>query len=281
MSGSEKRLDGKKVLVTGAGTGIGRGVALEVAREGARVALHYSHSDQGAKSAVEEIRQSGGTAEAFDADFTDVNAVKAMVNRAMDFLGGIDVLVNNAGITINRPFLESGPEFFELLFGVNVRGMFFVTQTAAARMVQQQKGVIINMTSVHNYGGMPHHTVYAGTKGAIAAFTRTLAVELAPKNIRVVGIAPGWIMVENQVETLGPDFDEQTAAQVVPVGFIGRPVDVAKLAVFLASDDARFINGQTYLCDGGQTALLPGTGDFRKPIDVVFGKKYIPDASTK
>ncbi len=273
---NSKRMDGKKVLVTGAGTGIGRGVALEFAREGAHVALHYSHSDQGAKSAVEEIRKFGGTAEAFGANYSNIDTVKTMVNRAVDFLGGIDVLVNNAGITTNKPFLESTPELFDLLYGVNVRGMFFVTQTAAARMVRQQKGVIINMTSVHNYGGMPHHTVYAGTKGAIATFTRTLAVELAPQNIRVVGIAPGWILVENQIEALGPDFDEQSAAQVVPVGFIGRPVDVAKLAIFLASDDARFITGQTYLCDGGQMAVLPGTGDFRKPTDVVFGKKYIP-----
>jgi len=250
----EQRLPGYKVLVTGAGTGIGRGVALEFAKEGAAVALHYSHSHAGAASAVAEIEAAGGRACALAADFREAAQARALAARAADFLGGLDVLINNAGITMNQPFLETTVEEFDTLFNVNIRGMFFVTQGAAEIMVSQGQGIVVNVSSVHAYGAMVEHSVYAATKAAIVGFTRTLSLELIQKNIR----------------------DEQEAARSLPSGFIGEPRDIGRLAVFLASDESRYLIGQTILCDGGQSTVCPCTSDFRVPIPQKWGQGYVP-----
>ncbi len=260
-----KRMENKHVLVTGSGTGIGRGVALEFAREGAAVALHYSHSGGGAISAVEEIRRAGGKAEAFQADFNDAEQARRLAGEAIQFLGGLDVLVNNAGITMNVPFEQVTPEQFDTLYHVNVRAMFFLTQAAFPIMTKQGAGAVINLTSIHAYTGMTEHTVYAGTKAAIVAFTRVLALELAPKGIRVNAIAPGWIHVENHLKAM-PDLDLQAAGRSIPAGFVGEPADVARLAIFLASGEARYIVGQTLIVDGGQTAIMPLSGERPIPI---------------
>lgn len=272
---SPDSMSGKRVLVTGAGTGIGRGVALAFANAGADVVLHYSHSGAGAQSAVESIQANGGRAAAMQADFNDLAQVKQVCAQALEFLGGIDVLVNNAGITMNKPFLEVTPEQFDTLYQVNVRGMFFATQAAAAAMVAQGQGVVINLTSVHAYAGMTEHTVYAGTKAAIVAFTRVLALELAPKGVRVNAIAPGWILVENHLKVL-TDLDRTAAGQTIPAGIIGEPADIGHVALFLASDEARYIVGQTIVVDGGQLAIMPLTGDFRERRKEQWGQGYVP-----
>jgi NAD(P)-dependent dehydrogenase (short-subunit alcohol dehydrogenase family) len=265
----------RRVLVTGSDTGIGRGVALEFARTGAAVALHYPRDPAGARSAVDEIRALGGRAEAFPADFTDIAQVRALASQALDFLGGLDVLVNNAGITMNMPFAQVTVEQFDTLYQVNIRAMFFLTQAVLPAMLAQGQGVVINLASIHAVLGMTEHTVYAGTKGAIAAFTRVLALELAPKGVRVNAIAPGWVLVENHLKTL-KDFDEAASAATIPAGFIARPRDVGRLALFLASDDARYFIGQTLLYDGGQSAIMPLTGDFREPRAEQWGRGYVP-----
>ena len=269
-------MEGKRVLVTGAGTGIGRGVALEFSRQGADVALHFAHSAAGAEAAVAEIRQAGGKAEAFKADLAELGQVRALASQATEFLGGIDVLVNNAGITMNKPFGQVTPEQFDTLFNVNIRGMFFLTQSAVPGMIEQGSGAVINLTSVHAFAGMTEHTVYAGTKAAIVAFTRVLALELAPKGVRVNAIAPGWILVENHFKVLGADFNQQEAAGTVPAGVIGAPQDIGHLAVFLASAESRYIIGQTLVIDGGQLAIMPSTGDFREPRQEQWGQGYVP-----
>jgi NAD(P)-dependent dehydrogenase (short-subunit alcohol dehydrogenase family) len=225
---------------------------------------------------VDEIGQNGGKAEAFQADFSDIDQVRNLVSQAIDFLEGIDVLVNNAGITMNKPFEEVTPEQFNILYDVNVRGMFFATQSAVPAMRKQGSGVVINLTSVHAYAGMTEHTVYAGTKAAIVAFTRVLALELAPKGIRVNGIAPGWILVENHLKVL-KELDTEAEGRTIPAGFIGEPWDVGQLAVFLASDEARYIIGQTITIDGGQTAIMPLTGDFRERRQEQWGQGYVPN----
>ncbi len=270
-----RRMEAKRVLVTGSGTGIGRGVALEFAKEGAAVVLHYAHSEGGAASAVDEIRQAGGKAEVFKADLGDIEEVQTLAARARDFLGGIDVLVNNAGITMNRPFLQVTPEQFDTLYNVNIRGMYFLTQAVAPGMIEQGDGAVINLTSVHAFAGMTEHTVYAGTKAAIVGFTRVLALELAQKGVRVNAIAPGWILVENHLKVLG-DFDQQAAAGEIPAGVLGAPHDVGKLAIFLASEENRYIIGQTVVIDGGQLAIMPNTGDFRETRQEQWGQGYVP-----
>ncbi len=272
---NDGKLAGQRVLVTGADTGIGRGVALEFAREGAAVALHYPREAAGALAAVEEIRQAGGTAEAFQADFNEVAQVRGLAAQALAFLGGLDVLVNNAGITINMPFEKVTVEQFDTLYHVNIRGMFFLTQAALPALSAQGHGVVINLASVHAFSGMTEHTVYAGTKGAIVAFTRVLALELAPKGVRVNAIAPGWILVENHLKAL-VSFNEAESAATIPAGYIGKPSDLGRLAVFLASDDARYFVGQTLVFDGGQSAIMPQTGDFREPRKDQWGRGYVP-----
>ena len=265
----------KRVLVTGAGTGIGRGVALAFAAAGARVALHYAHSDSGANSAVEEIAGGGGQAAAFQGDLNDTDAITQLAADAGDWLGGFDVLVNNAGITMNKPFLEVTPEQFDTVYNVNIRAMYFLTQAVVPAMIEQSKGAVINLTSVHAYAGMTEHTVYAGTKAAIVAFTRVLSLELAQKGVRVNAIAPGWILVENHLQVLG-DFDQQEAGGTIPAGFIGTPDDIAGMALYLASDAARYVIGQTFVVDGGMLAIMPNTGDFREKRAEQWGQGYVP-----
>jgi len=266
----------RRVLVTGADTGIGRGMALEFASEGAAVAVHYPLAPDGALAAVEEIRAGGGKAAAFHADFNDLDQGRAMVAQAIAFLGGLDILINNAGITMNKPFEQVTAAQFDALFNVNIRGMFFVTQAAVPAMMAQRSGVIINLTSGHAFSAYREHTVYAATKAAIAAFTRVLALEMAPHGIRVNGIAPGRVLVENYYKVLGEAVDEAGWAAMTPAGFVAKPRDLARLAVFLATDDARYFIGQNLVFDGGQAAIMPLTGDWREATGVQWGQGYVP-----
>jgi NAD(P)-dependent dehydrogenase (short-subunit alcohol dehydrogenase family) len=273
-----RRFEGKKVLVTGSGTGIGRGIALEFAREGADVALHYAHSDAGAKSAAEEIVAMGRRATVIQASFEDVDEVVRLGAEATAFLGGIDCLVNNSGITFNKPFVKITREQYDTVFNVNIRAQFFLTQHVVQHMLNNGGGAIVNLTSIHGVQGAPEHAVYAATKGAIIAFTRTLGVELAHKGIRVNAIAPGWVMVENH-RKIFPGYTEEGALEgarnSVPLGRPGFPKDIARLALFLCSEDAEYIVGQTIIADGGTTALMSLISDFRSESSARCGLGYV------
>jgi NAD(P)-dependent dehydrogenase (short-subunit alcohol dehydrogenase family) len=276
---SEGKMNKKRVLVTGSGTGIGREIALEFARQGADVVVHYAHEDKGARKAVEEIRALGCRAEAFKADFDQVDEAVRLGDQAIDFLGGIDCLINNSGITFNKPFLDVKPEQFDRMYHVNIRAQFFLTQRIAKDMLTHGGGTVCNITSIHGVSGAPEHSVYAGTKGAIIAYTRSLAVELAHKGIRVNAIAPGWVTVENYYKVL-PGFTDEGARNdaytKVPLGRSGEKVEIAKLAVFLCSEDSGYIVGQTIIADGGTTALMSLISDFRTPSTARFGSGYVP-----
>lgn len=261
-------LSGKLVLVTGAGTGIGRGIALEAARQGADVVLHYASSAAGAQSAVEEIHALGRRAAALTGDLTKVSECRRIVDDAAGFLGGLDGVVNNAGITNVVNFLDVTEEHYNFIYALNIRGQFFVTQQAVRHILQrgdeikrQQDGkpwaggTIINVSSVHGLAGYPGHSVYAGTKGAINAFSRQLAVELCPMHIRVNVIAPGTIEVPNYF-TLYPGYNREAGDRLVPWGRVGLPEDVGHLAVYLLSDASEFMTGQVLYFDGGLTAKM-------------------------
>ena len=277
--GNEGKLAGKRALVTGSGTGIGREIALEFARQGADVVLHYAHSDQGAKSAVAEIEAMGRRAKAFAANFDSVDEVVRLGEAAIEFLGGLDCLVNNSGITFNKPFLKVTREQFDTMYHVNIRAQFFLTQREVADMLTHGGGAVCNITSIHGVQGAPEHSVYAGTKGAIVAYTRALAVELAHKGVRVNAIAPGWVTVDNYFKEL-PGFSiegaKKDAAEKVPRGRYGLPLDIAKLALFLCSDDSDYIVGQTIVADGGTTSLISLISDFRNESAARFGTGYLP-----
>ncbi len=255
---SEKNsLAGKKALVTGVDQGgIGQGIALELARQGAAVVCHYPFSDEGAAAAVAQIRAAGGTAGAVQGDFTQSAEICAnVVESAASLLGGLNVLVNNAGLTETRPLSDVTPEHYEKLFAINIRSHIFCTQQALPYMQRNGGGSVINLASIHAHSGVPDYAVYAATKGAVAALTRHLAVELAPQKVRVNAIAPGLIEVP-RYHTDIPDYNPAIFEATVPWGRLGEPADIAAVAAFLASDGADFLTGQTIYVDGGATAYM-------------------------
>jgi NAD(P)-dependent dehydrogenase (short-subunit alcohol dehydrogenase family) len=253
---AQGKLQEKLALVTGSGTGLGREVALAFAREGAHVALHYATSAEGALSAVAEIEALGRQSTAFQADLGRVQACLDLVDRAADFLGGLDILINNAGISLTGDFLQVTPERFDRLYDVNIRGQFFCAQQAVRHMLDQgRQGRIINVTSSHAVSSLPGFSVYAGTKGAIWSWTRQLAVELAPLGIRVNGLCPGWVVVDSHYRET-PGFDPIAMGQHIPSQRLGAPADVANACVFLASDDSDYLVGHNMIVDGGLLAKL-------------------------
>jgi NAD(P)-dependent dehydrogenase (short-subunit alcohol dehydrogenase family) len=273
------KLQGKRSLVTGAGTGIGREIALEFARQGSDVALHYSHAPDGAISAAAEIQAMGRRATVLQADFNDQGVAIPLADAAFEFLGSIDNLVNNAGISFNCPFLKIEPQHLDTLFNVNFRTPFLLTRKVVEGMLKQGSGAICNVASIHALQGAPEHSAYAATKGAITAYTRALAVEVGHRGIRVNAIAPGWITVEGYAAAI-PGFDLKQAAEdanaKVPVARYGVPLDVARLAAYLCSEDSGFIVGQTIVIDGGTTALMSLLSDFRTESTARFGIGYMP-----
>lgn len=268
------RLEGKRALVTGAGTGIGREIAIELAREGADVALHCSSSAAGAAAAADEIRSLGRRAEVIQADFIDLVQVRRLAESAIGTLGGLDVLINNAGITANIPMDRVTPEQFDAIYGVNVRAPFFLIQ-ALLPALESAHGAIVNVSSVHGIRGFPQHSVYGGTKGAIIAHTRCMAIELAPRGIRVNAVAPGAVPVESHFRA-DPTADPDAIGSLIPAGFPGEPIDIARVVAFVVSDDARYILGQTIVVDGGTTAWLAFGTQFREPFTAQFGQGYVP-----
>ncbi len=248
------RLDGRRALVTGAGIGIGLGVARALADAGAAVALHYRTHGEGAIAEAREIVASGGTALALGADLTDLEAGPELVMRAIERLGGLDILVNSAGRTMTGPLTSTTPDDFDAMVRLNVGAAYFCTAAAVPALAESGHGAVVNMTSVHGAASSPHHGLYAATRGAIIAMTRSHAVELASKRIRVNALGPGVIEVPRYFDD--PGYDTARGAKPVPLGRVGLPEDVAAAAVFMASDAASFVTGTVLWVDGGTMARL-------------------------
>jgi len=260
-------LAGKLLLVTGAGAGIGQGIALEVARQGADVALHYyGDTAAGAQTLAAQIQALGQRAVVVEGDLRRVADCQRVVAEAAAGLGGLDGLVNNAGVVATQPFEASDEALFDRVYAVNIRGGFFCAQHAlphlqargaAARAAGRRwaGGSIVNISSVHGQAGFSGHAVYAGTKGAVNAWTRELAVELCATHVRVNAVAPGSIEVPWYWQA-NPGYTRAQGDGQVPWGRVGLPADVAYATAFLLSDAAEFITGQVLCVDGGLTAKL-------------------------
>lgn len=248
---SDKKLTGKVAVVTGASKGIGAAIAKSLADEGAAVVVNYSSSKGGAEKVVGEIGAKGGKAIAVQADMskrTDIDRLFAETKKAF---GRLDILVNNAGIYEFAPLENITEEHFHKQFNLNVLGLILASQ-AAARLFDSAGGNIINISSIVSTAAIPSIAVYSGTKGAVDAITRSLASELGPRKIRVNAIRPGMVETEgtHAAGIEGSDFQKQTLAQT-PLGRLGKPVDIAGAAVFLASADSSWITGETFVLAGG------------------------------
>jgi 3-oxoacyl-[acyl-carrier protein] reductase len=244
------RLKDQVALVTGGSRGIGRAIVRAFAAEGARVALVYRGGKEAAESAVQEIAQAGGTARALQADVTDPAAAERCVEQVVAEWGRLDVLVNNAGIVRDTLFVRMTPEDWDGVLATNLGGAVNFCRAAAQVMAfKQRRGRIINVSSVAAEHVNPGQTNYAASKGAINAFTRALAVELAGRNVLVNAIAPGFIETDMSAAIRNKAGD--LIKKVIPLRRIGQPEDIARVAVFLASDDSAYVTGQVLTVDGG------------------------------
>lgn len=248
------RFKDKSVIVTGAAQGIGRACAEAFAAEGARVLIADVAMDAAAE--VERaITEAGGTARVVRCDVGDKAQVEAMVEAAVEAFGGVDILINNAGTIKTADFLELEEEDFDRVLRVNLKGMFLVAQAAAKRMVAQGGGAIVNMSSVNAVMAIPNQVPYNVSKGGVNQLTRVTALALADKGVRVNAIGPGTIMTELAKTVMEDDAARRKIMSRTPMGRLGTPDEVAKIAMFLASDESSYITGQTIYCDGGRMAL--------------------------
>lgn len=246
------RLENRVAVVTGSSLGIGKAIALAFAREGAAVTIDYrKHSDE-ADTVVEEIEGFGGRALAVQADVSSPEDVKGLVQAAVNEFGRLDVMVNNAGIEEKMPFLETPLDVWNRIIAVNLTGAWLGCQEAAKQMVSNgEGGRIINVSSVHENRPMPTNAPYCAAKGGLRMLMRTIAVELASHGITVNNIAPGAIETPlNANLDEHPEQKEELLSEI-PLGRIGKPEEVANLALYLASDEASYVTGSTFTIDGG------------------------------
>ena len=246
------RLENKVAIVTGSSSGIGAAIALAFAAEGAAVVINYSRHPDSAQKVLDEIESAGGKGLVVGADVSDPKEVEAMIQKAVDAFGRLDIVVNNAGMEHKMPFLETPFEVWQETIAVNLTGTWLGCQAAAKQMVAQgDPGRIINVSSVHEDLAMPTNSPYCATKGGVRMLMRTLAVELAPHEITVNNIAPGAIDTPMDAPLKqDPDKMKELLAEI-PLGRMGKPEEVANLALLLASDDSSYVTGSTLFVDGG------------------------------
>jgi glucose 1-dehydrogenase len=249
-----RRLVGRRALVTGANSGIGRGVALRLAHEGASVAVNYLKDPEAAAEVVREIKEAGANGLAVQADVADDTQVERMFKQVSDELGGLDILVNNAGMETHHPFLEMPPDAWRRVIEVDLTGPFLCAQRAARLMTESGRGgSIVQITSVHQvipWGGYAH---YCAAKAGLAMLTKTIALELATRGVRVNAVAPGAIETPINKDVWSDPVMERDLLSKIPTARVGQVEEVAAVVAFLCSDEASYMTGATVYVDGGMT----------------------------
>ncbi|MGX2032645.1 SDR family oxidoreductase [Methylocaldum gracile] len=264
----KRLLEGQRAIVTGGNTGIGAAIVEGLAEAGARVVVDYVTEPDKAEALVQRIRDNGGEAVAVEADVSREEQVRAMFGAALEAFGGVDILVNNAGLQRDAPLTEMSLDDWETVIRVNLTGQFLCAREAAREFIRRgvnpelsvSAGKIICMSSVHDVIPWAGHVNYAASKGGVAMLMKTLAQELAVHKIRVNGISPGAIKTCINYDAWMTPEREARLLELIPYGRVGHTRDIAKAAVWLASDESDYITGATLYVDGGMT-LYPGFED--------------------
>ena len=241
-------LKGKRVLITGGASGIGAATATRFLEEGAAVVV-LDRDSEGRKRIQKELPSLTGTV---GADVSDLKQVESAFAEAVRLMGGVDVLVNNAGISIRHKFLDITPQEWDKIMAVNLTGVFYMAQAAARHMWEKDGGVILQTASTNGLVGQPFYADYNATKAGVIELTKTMALELAPK-IRVCAVAPGYVLTPMQRAEYTDEMLEEVNRKV-PLRRHAKPEEIAALFAFLASDDAAYITGHVYTCDGAEIA---------------------------
>lgn len=241
-------LHGKRVLITGGASGIGAATAARFLEEGCAV-VALDRDEKGRAEIQRQLPQLAGTVAA---DVSSLPQVESAFAQAVQLLGAVDVLVNNAGISIRHNFLEITPGEWDRVLAVNLTGVFYMAQTAARHMWQRGSGVILQTASTNGLVGQPFYADYNATKAGVIELTKTMALELAPK-VRVCAVAPGYVLTPMQRAEY-TDTMLQEVNRKVPLGRHARPEEIAALFAYLASEDAAYMTGHVYICDGAETA---------------------------
>ena len=236
-------------LVTGGSRGIGRAICLELARQGAAVAVNYAGNEQAAQETVEACRALGVQAEAFQADVSDPAACESLIAQVKERFGRLDILVNNAGVTRDGLLMTAKPEDFDKVLDTNLKGAYFCMKAAAKVMMRQRYGRIVNLSSVVGLRGNPGQTGYAASKAGVLGLTKAAAKELASRNITVNAVAPGFI--ETDMTAVLPEKAKTAMLATIPMAAPGQPEDVARAAAFFARPESAYITGQVLCVDGG------------------------------
>jgi glucose 1-dehydrogenase len=246
------RLKGKVAIVTGSSSGIGQSIAVRYAQEGASVVIDYRSHPEGANDTKTQVEAAGAKAIVVQADVSKLSDTQKLVDQAWAQLGGCDILVNNAGVEKNAPFLEVTEADYDMVLDVNLKGAFFLTQAFVKRLAAKKlPGRVINISSVHEDMVFPNFTSYCCSKGGMRMMMRNLAVELGPLGITVNNIAPGAINTPINASLLENKPKLEALLANIPLGRLGKPEEVAGLAVLLASDEGGYTTGSTFVVDGG------------------------------
>lgn len=248
------RLDGKRALVTGGNSGIGQAIAQALAEAGAKVAINYVTHPEAAQELVKRIQSQKAEALAVEADVSDLNAVAEMYRRLDQAWGGLDILINNAGIDGARAFgWEAKPESWRKVIDVNLVGAFYCAREALQRMVQQKSGVVLSTSSVHELIPWSGYSAYAASKAALGMMTMTLAQEAAPHGVRVLALGPGAIKTPINQSVWSDPAGLKDLLEKIPLQRMGEPQEIAQMVVVLVSDVASYVTGRTIFVDGGMT----------------------------